>query len=158
MTRRPRQAGRSRAPIRLWSFPEAQAVVPYLTSVLRSLREHGLEAQTWQQRQKRLADRPGRPDRATLIAQQEATRELERATRSYDEAEEEVFDLGIFPLDPLNGTALVPFEQDGELAWYIFDLFDAAPLAFWRFQNDPEEMRRPVTSRQKGLTGATWNA
>ena len=27
---------------------------------------------------------------------------------------------------------------------YVYDLFDETPLRFWRYQDDPEDVRRPV--------------
>jgi hypothetical protein len=138
----------------VWSFEEAQAAVPYLSSVIRSLREHGLEALARHRALQRLADRPGRPDRAALLAQEEARREAALAEERFREASEELHALDIFSLDPLQGQALVPFVHDEQLAWYIFDLFDSQPFRFWRFQSDPDETRRPLTARQKGLTGS----
>jgi len=49
----------------------------------------------------------------------------------------------------------VPFVHDGELAWYIFDLFDGNHFRFWRYQSDPEETRRPITVGQEGSVGSS---
>jgi hypothetical protein len=49
----------------------------------------------------------------------------------------------------------VPFVHDEQLAWYIFDLFDAPAFRFWRFQSDPEDTRRPITSKQKAVPEAS---
>jgi hypothetical protein len=58
--------------------------------------------------------------------------------------------LDVYSHDPVKGHALIPFVHDEQLAWYFFDLFDAEPFRFWRFQSDPDETRRPVTARQRG--------
>jgi hypothetical protein len=141
--------------LRVWTYEEAQAAIPYITSVLRSIREHALTSLAYTRAAKRLADRPGRPDRAAIIAHQEAQDGVHRSDESFQEALGELQDLDIYCLDPLQGQALIPFAHDEQLAWYIFDLFDVPPLRFWRFQSDPEDTRRPITAKQKGTAGTT---
>jgi hypothetical protein len=102
----------------------------------------------------RLESQPGKPDRDTLIAQQEARASADRSEAQFNHAAEELHELDIFSLDPLQGQALVPFVHNEQLAWYIFDLFDTQPFRFWRYQSDPDETRRPLTARQKGLSGS----
>jgi len=148
--RNPKGAKQRRQTLRVWTYAQAQAAQPYLTSVVRSLREHGLEALDQQRAFQLLAQRPGRPDRETLIAQQEAERQASLAEDRFQEAAEELQALDIYSLEPLQGQALVPFVHNEQLAWYIFDLFDPQRYRFWRFQSDPEDTRRPVTSLQKG--------
>jgi len=75
----------------------------------------------------------------------------------FEDASPELAELYVYSLDPMQGTALVPFFHNDELAWYIFDLFDSRPLSFWRFQSDPDDTRRPITSMQKG-TAQTFTA
>ena len=154
MKRNPKRARRTQDALQVWTFTQAQAAVPYLSSVVRSLREHGLEALTWQRTRQRLANRPGRPTRSLLLAMQEADREADLAQDRFREAAEELHALDIFSLDPLQGQALVPFVHDEQLAWYVFDLFDSQPIRFWRYQSDPDETRRPLTANQKGLTSS----
>jgi hypothetical protein len=134
--------------LRLWTFEEAQAAVPYLSSVARSLREHHLEIISKRRELQTFADRPGRPDRKALIAEQEARRDLQKAEQDYQEAMEELGELDVQPLDPAQGTALVPFVHDDQLAWYVFDLFDSQPIRSWRYQSDPDETRRKLTAAQ----------
>ena len=157
MKRNPKRARRSRKTFRVWTFAEAQAAAPYIASVVRSLREHGLEALAHHRTGQRLAERPGRPDRAALIAQEESAAEARRAEERFRGAAEELKALDVYSLDPLQGQALVPFVHEGQLAWYFFDLFDDQPFRFWRYQSDPDETRRPLTARQKGLSQTSWN-
>ncbi len=142
------KARRSPHTLRLWSFEDAQAAVPYLTSVIRSVREHYLEMLAQRRQLLALAERPGRPDRKALIAEQEARRELHRAEQEYQSALSELEELDIQALDPSQGTALVPFVHDDQLAWYVFDLFDSQPIRSWRYQSDPDETRRKLTTAQ----------
>ena len=51
---------------------------------------------------------------------------------------------GITCLDPIKGQALFPFVHKKRLAWFLFDLFETDPLRFWRYQDDPEDVRRPI--------------
>ncbi len=140
--------------IQVWTYDQARGAIPYLTSVVRSLREQALEALALQRRCRRLAAKPGRPDRAALIAQQEAERQARLAEARLQETADELHALDVFSLDPVGGLALVPFVNDEQLAWYIFDLFDPQPFRFWRYQSDPDDTRRPITSLQKGHTGS----
>jgi hypothetical protein len=128
----------------VWTLDEATAAVPYIASVVRSLRDHWLDAAA----KLRLADRldaaPGRPDRNMLIAKAEAIRELQEAEDRYIDARDELTALDIYCIEPARGEALVAFLHDNQLAWFIFDLFDSQPFRCWRLHNDPLDMRRPI--------------
>jgi hypothetical protein len=152
MKRQPKGAKKRTRSIQVWTYAQAQSALPYLTAIVRSLREHALEAIAHRRQLQRLNAQPGRPDRCTLIAMQEAERLYLLAEGHFEDAAEELQELDIFSLDPIQGTALVPFVHNDELAWYIFDLFDSRPLSFWRFQSDPDDTRRPITSMQRGTT------
>jgi hypothetical protein len=154
MSRRPNGSKQSRRALRVWTLAQTEAAVPYLTSVIRSLREHTLEALVQRRELERLAARPGRPDRTALIAHQETDRQVRRAEEASREAAEELNALDIVPLDATAGTALVPFVHQEQLAWYVFNLHDAPPLTSWRFQDDPLETRRPLTAEQHGRPNA----
>lgn len=134
--------------LRLWAFEDAQAAVPYISSVVRSIREHHLEILAKRREIQALVGREGRPDRKALIAEQDLRRDLQRAEQEYQLAMEELQELDVQPLDPAQGTALVPFVHDEQLAWYVFDLFDAQPIRSWRYQSDPDETRRKLTGAQ----------
>jgi len=133
-------------PPRPWTFAEAQAAVPYLSSVARSLREHYLARLAKGRQVRKMTERRGRPDRQALMEEQEARRDLRKAERDYQDALAELSELGVQPLRPVQGLALVPFVRDGQPAWYVFDLFDSQPIGWWRYQSDPEETRRPLTA------------
>ena len=134
--------------LRLWTYEQAQAAVPYFCSVARSLREHYLEILAKRRDVQAFAERPGRPDHKALIQEQEARRDLQKAETDYQDALEELSELDVQPLDPGQGTALVPFVHDDEAAWFVFDLFDSRPIRSWRYQSDPDETRRKLTAAQ----------
>ena len=155
MKRQPKGANGHTQTSQVWTYQQAESAAPYISSIVRSLREHALDALTHYHRAKRIANRPGRPDRQTIIAQQEAEKEARRSDERYRDALDELQQMDIYTLDPIQGQALIPFVHNDQLAWYIFDLFDAQPLRFWRFQSDLEDTRRPVTSMQKGVSEAS---
>ncbi len=150
MTRQPKGTKKRSRSIQVWTYAQAQTALPYITAIVRSLREHALEALIYRRQLQRLTNQPGRPTLTSLIAIEEAKRQAELAESRFEDAADELQELDIFSLDPLQGTALIPFVHKDELAWYIFDLFDSRPLSFWLFQSDPEDTRRPITSMQKG--------
>jgi hypothetical protein len=152
MKRDRKTAKRNRHELQVWSYEKARSAIPYVTSIVRSLREHAIEISAQQQEVKRLADLPGRPDRKTMIEQHEAQHALHRAEQRFEEAAGDLELMDIFCLDPIRGQALVPFIQGDQLAWYIFDLFDNKHFRFWRYQSDPEETRRPITAMEQGAS------
>jgi hypothetical protein len=144
MSRPPRKTRKRPDPVRFWTYDQAQAVIPYLTSILRSVREQTLNLTAAERRHRTLDARPGRPDRTHLIAMQEAKTEAERIQSDLEDALDELDALDAACIDPIHGLALLPFLHDEQLAWYVFDLFDRDPLRFWRYQTDPLETRRPI--------------
>jgi hypothetical protein len=128
----------------LCTFEEAQTAAPYISSVARSLREHYLEVLAKRRELQALAGHHGRPGRKALIQEQEARRDLHKAEQAYQDALEELTELDVLLLGPVQGMALVPFVHDDKPAWYVFDLFDSQPIRSWRYQSDPDETRRAL--------------
>jgi hypothetical protein len=153
MKRRRTKRNRSLRVIRLWNHPEAKKALPYITSITKSLREHWLEVQSKRVDCLRLG-RIARLSRTDLIALEETQAAQGKAENAFNEALEELMSMDVFLLDPVHGTALIPFQQDEELAWYVFELFDEAGLTAWRFHKDPLEMRRTMPT-DRAVTAAT---
>ena len=149
MKRRSDRERASTATLRVWTLSEAQAAAPFLASIVRSIREHAQESLTQRRKLRRLTDKPGRPTRSDLIAQQEAEHAAQQAEDQFRDAVAELQALDIYCLDPVQGLALVPFIREEQLAWFIFDLFDSSPFRFWRFQSDPEETRRHTNTLRR---------
>jgi hypothetical protein len=145
MKRHHKPARRRKQVIQVWTHPQAQKALPLIAGIVRSIREHRLEAQAQHLRAERLAQHPGRPDRATLIAHAEALREMDAANERFEAGLKELFEFNVYCLDPVHGLTLLPFAHADQLAWFIFDLFDPEPLRFWRFHSDPLTTRRPLT-------------
>jgi hypothetical protein len=117
---------------------------------MQSLREHWLDAQRHELRARRLAEKRGRPDRATILAQEQETWEGQQAKERFNEAYQELQDIEVFCLDPNQGVGVIPFVHDEKLAWLIYDLFAGDELRHWRYHDDPLEMRRPIAEALEG--------
>jgi hypothetical protein len=158
MKRNSKGAKQRRRTIQVGTLAQAKSAAPYLSSIVRSLREHTLEGLACRRRLRHIDERPGRPDRDALIAVHETQADARRAEESASQDADELLALDIQPLDAVHGQVLVPFVHEEQLAWYVFDLFDPQPIRFWRFQSDPDDTRRPVTPRQHGRVEAAETA
>ncbi|MGL4554345.1 MAG: DUF2203 family protein [Gemmataceae bacterium] len=134
--------------MRLWTFEQSRAAVPYIASILRSVREHLVEGQAQQRLLTRLEEKAGRPTRETLIGQDEARKAAARAKDEYRKAVAELSALDVVVHDPLQGVALVPFLHDEQLAWFVYDMHDANGMRFWRYHSDSDDTRRRLTAAQ----------
>ncbi len=145
MKRKRKEKKRQLRMIKLWTFPQAHKALPYLRSVTQSLREYWLEAQEKRLEVNRLFNRPGRPNRTAILANERANLEKSDAEDRFNDALNELMAIDVYLLDPAGGVAFIPFKKGEELAWFVFDLFDSENVKNWRFHNDPLETRRPIT-------------
>jgi hypothetical protein len=134
----------------VWTFEQAGRAVPYIASILTSIREQYLEAQSQRHYARKLESKPGRPDRHTIIRQEMAKREADRLQEEVASAAQELADLNIHCVDPINGVAMIPFVQGDQLAWLVFSLFDELKIGAWRFHHDPLTVRRPLDEIETG--------
>src|SRR5262249_3441358 len=111
---------RRKATIHPYTFTQAQRVLPYLRSIVQSLRDHHLEARARQREARLLLSRPGRPNRDTLVALAEAQQAARAAEDRFQHSLDELHTLDIYCLDPVRGEAIIPFVHDNQLAWFIF--------------------------------------
>jgi hypothetical protein len=150
MNHKPKKSRRKPQVIRVWTYPQAKSALPYITSVMHSLREHWLDAQRQEVHIKQLARQPGRLDRAALVANETAQDESQRAKNRFNEAYEELQNIEVFCIDPNQGVGVIPFVHDEKLAWLIYDMFAPDDLHHWRYHDDPLEMRRPIAEALAG--------
>jgi hypothetical protein len=155
MSRHQKESER-RQVIPIWTYDQARKAGPYITSIMRSLREQRLEAARWHLKASRLTTKFGRPSRAALIAHEEALRDARLAEDRYEEALQELQGLGVYCQNPIRGQALLPFIHGHLLAWFIFDLFEKDPLHAWRYHGDPMDARRPIEEVKDGAFGAVY--
>jgi hypothetical protein len=145
MKRRPERSKKEDTrEVRFWTNEEARKASPYIRSVLASLREHWLEMQVQDGRARKLAAKPGRPDRSSIIVQSEAARRCEEARNKFLDAVDELEEIDVFCLDPVHGEAVIPFLNGEQPAWFVFDLFAAEPITQWRYHSDPADTYRPL--------------
>jgi hypothetical protein len=130
----------------LWTYEQLQAALPYVTSVVRSLRDQTLNVRAQRRRLESLSNRPGRPDRKMLIEMEELAKDIVKSEDELRQTTEELETLGLAPADGAKGQALAPFMHEDQLAWFVFDLFDDKRVRFWRFQTDPDDTRRRLTT------------
>ncbi len=144
MTRKSRPTDRRHSLSRFWTCAEAQAVVPYVASIMRSLREQRLEYFRHHLAAKRLAGKPGRSRRDTLLAHEEAVRAAGRADAEYHQTLAELNSLGFRCLDSAAGLAAVYVYHDEFVTEYLYDLFDSQPIRF------PEQRERGRGQGRRG--------
>ncbi len=113
---------------RVWTDSEARAVLPYVASIMGSLREHRLDALRHHLAARRLATKPGGPGRDTRLAQEKAARAASEADAEYQKALVELHSLGFRCLDSVAGLAVFTVYQDGDFAEYVYDLFESQHL------------------------------
>jgi hypothetical protein len=143
MKRRHRNKKRPVRLLRLWTHDEAAKAIPYLRSVVGSLREHWLTVQSLE-RDIALLQRGTRKAVAHLVAEKTAEESCDRAEAQFQDALAELSQLDVFLLDPLQGLALIPFRKEDDLAWFVYDHFSTPGLAGWRLHEDPLEKCRPL--------------
>ena len=142
--KRRRKRPKSMRVMHLWSFSEVTKAVPYLRSITSSLREHWLDVLTTQRQLDRATQTKSPAKREQILEEETRKDERQRAQNKFEEALEELNRIDVFLLDPVRGTALLPFRKEDDLAWYVFDLFTSAGLVGWRLHNDPIDECRPL--------------
>ena len=142
---RPRKERSKRAhALRLWTWSEMTKAVPYLRSVIGSLREHWLDVLAAERRLEQSAKHQAPLKRAQIIEHETHKDERRRAQTKFDDALEELNAMDVFLLDPVQGLALIPFRKADELAWYVFDHFTSDGVVGWRYHHDPIEECRSL--------------
>jgi hypothetical protein len=92
-------------------------------------------------------ERAGLPNRQALLLREEAAREAQRTEERFEETLRELTALGVSSLDPTKGLVLIPFREDGDVAWFVFDLFAPQGQELSRFEADTRETRRPLVEK-----------
>ncbi len=148
--KRHRSAKPGKPQIKLWTHAEVVKALPYVCSILRSLRENALQTNAVQRRLERLDEKPGRLSRTELIAQAELRRDARERYDGYLNDLDELQELGVGCVDPLQGEAIFPFLYDDQVAWFTYDLFEGPQLRWWRYDSDSPTTRRPIYTDMKG--------
>ncbi len=147
--KRNRQSSKSQQTIQVWTLEQARSLLPYLTSIIDSMREARLDNQAHARRAAKLEALPGRPKRDQILEIADEKAKAQEAEERYKKAQEELQQLDVYCINAVQGLALIPFVNEDQLAWFIFDRFDQEPLRFWRFHLDPVDVKHPIESIQK---------
>src|SRR5262245_12135323 len=89
--------------IRVWTYEQARKAVPYIKSLMHSIREHRLDALGQGRLDSRLGKQPGRPSRKTMIAQADARSESQKADDRFQQAVGELAGIDVYCVDPIRG-------------------------------------------------------
>jgi hypothetical protein len=149
--KRHRRSAKNQQTIQVWTLEKARSLLPYLTSIIDSLREARLEGLAHATRVAKLGARHGRPKRDQIIEIADEKTKIEEASERFRKALEELQQLDVYCIHPVQGLALIPFVNEGELAWFIFDRFDQDSLRFWRYNLEPLDVKHPIDSIQKAV-------
>jgi hypothetical protein len=137
--------------LHLWTLNEVQKAIPYLRSVIGSLREHWLGTMNTQRTLELAAKHPDSHQRTHVFAREDMQDERQRMQHKFDDALDELNGIDVFLLDAVKGLALIPFRKDDDLAWFVFDQFVSRGLIGWRYHKDPIEECRPLTLLQEPI-------
>ncbi|MBI3860832.1 MAG: DUF2203 family protein [Planctomycetia bacterium] len=135
--------------LRLWSYAEAVDALPYLCVLTRALRDDWVSMHQARLVCQRALEISRRPNREDLVRREEASRDWHAAAQKFEETLTELSAIDVACFDPTQGLALIPFQQDGQLAWFLFDLFAPQHLTAWRFHTDPLDTQRPLSAMQR---------
>jgi hypothetical protein len=136
----PSQSSRPRAQVMsIWTLEQARRAIPYIHTLLSGLREHRLDGLSNRLRAHHVRQ-SGNPRCEQQIESARAA--AHQAEERFQEDFEELQALSVYPLNALQGVALLPFIREQHLAWLIFDLFDDDPLRCWRYHDDPPQAVR----------------
>jgi hypothetical protein len=133
----------------LWNWSDVVKAVPYLHSIVGSLREHWLDVLNAQKKIDKAAARKGLAKRQQIIEDKAHEHDQIHAQGKFDEALDELTQMDVFLLDPVRGIALVPFRKGDDLAWYVFDHFAKRGVIGWRLHDDPIDRCRPLEIAEK---------
>jgi hypothetical protein len=112
------------------------------------MREACLERQAHARRVAKLEARHGQPKRDQILEIMDEKMKVKEADARFHEALEEMQQLDVQCIHPVQGLAFIPFLTEELLAWFIFDRFDQDPLRFWRYHLEPVDVKHPIDSIQ----------
>lgn len=145
MRKQRKQDTESVVELRLWTYAEARKAVPYLRSLMNSLRDAWIDMRQTQEHVRRSEAILGRPNRDTIIRRDDAHRDADQAEAKLGDLIHEMLGLSFYVVDPASGVGVIPFLRGEALSWFVFDLFSEEGLIAWRLPDDSIEMRRPFS-------------
>jgi hypothetical protein len=113
------------------------------------MREARLESQAHASRAAKLEAKHGRPKRDQILEIADEKVKAKEADERFHKAQEELQQLDVYCIHPIQGLALIPFVNEDQLAWFIFDRFDQDQIRFWRYHLDPVDVKHPLETMQQ---------
>ena len=142
---------------RAWTYAEAVKAVPYLRSVVGSLRESWLQLRRAQREMQLIEGRGDRADRETLASRQDAQREANSAQSRVNEALAELAALHVDRLDPAQGLAMIPAGAGEKASWLVFDFFAPQGKQIRRSAEASRERQQPVAENHHRLVDKVFS-
>lgn len=147
---RRKTTAKSVTPPMLWTPQKAKNAMGFLTRVMDDIRSVALDQTATQLRLQRLGDQKGRADRNLLVGKKDLQEELEQSRNLGSQLMEEAMDLGLHPVDPIQGIAALPCMTSEGLGFLVIDRFAEEPLVGWRLAKDPPGILRDLKSTEAG--------
>ena len=88
--KRHRRSTKNRQTIQVWTLEKARCLLPYVTSIIDSMREARLEGQAHARRVAKFEARQGRPKRDQILEIADEKTKVEEAGERYQQALEEL--------------------------------------------------------------------
>lgn len=148
---RRKQTASTVTPPVIWTPQKAKSAMGLITRVLDDIRSVALDQTAYKLRLNRMGEWKGKPDRAQLIGLRSIEEDLEQSKLAGNQLLEEALEIGLHPVDPVQGIAALPCMTSEGLGFLVIDRFAEEPLAGWRLAKDPPGLLRDLNGRDKVL-------
>src|ERR1700735_1628967 len=99
--KRHRSSGKNQQTIQVWTLEQARSLLPYLISIIDSMREARLEGQAHATRVAKLEARHGRPKREQILAIADEKTMIEGARERFESAHAELRQSDVYCIHPV---------------------------------------------------------
>ncbi|MFM8932272.1 MAG: hypothetical protein ACKOS8_10400 [Gemmataceae bacterium] len=132
------------SPPMLWTPQKAKNAMGFLSRVMDDIRSVALDQTATQLRLQRMGEQKGRADRSLLLGRKALEEDLEQSRNLGRQLMDEAMDLGLHPVDPVQGIAALPCMTTEGLGFLVIDRFAEEPLVGWRLAKDPPGILREL--------------
>jgi len=137
----------------LWTPQKAKNAMGFLGRVMDDIRTVALDQTATQLRLQRLGEQKGRADRNLLLGRKALEDDLEQSKSMGRQLMDEALDLGLHPIDPVQGIAALPCMTTEGLGFLVIDRFAEEPLVGWRLAKDPPGILRELKNGDSEAAG-----
>lgn len=129
-----------------WEYKAVINAVPYVKSLMNSIRDCTIQINGIKSRLKRLADKPGRCDRQRYDEIGDLKLQEIKKQTELDWSQEDLKSLGVLCYDAVQQIAMFYFRmKDGDSfsgAWFVYSIVDKSIT--WRRDDDEYDVRRKI--------------